>query len=97
MKLSLSVVALGKAASGEPFREVTRTLSLSVNGGLLALVANVQKEQTILVENRSTRKEQECRIAYVGPTQNGKSSVGIEFMQGAPDFWKIYFPPVTSA
>lgn len=53
VKLALSVLVQGKTASGEPFRELTRTLSLSAHGGLLALAANVLKEQTILVENEN--------------------------------------------
>jgi hypothetical protein len=96
VKLSLSVVVHGKTASGESFRELTRTLSLSAHGGLLALAANVQKEQTILVENKTTRKEQECRVAYVGPPQNGKCPVGFEFTGVVLDFWQIHFPPVIS-
>jgi len=97
VKLSLSVLVHGKTASGEVFRELARTLCLSAHGGLLALAANVQKEQTILVENKSTRKEQECRVVYVGPPQNGKCSVGVEFTSVATKFWQIYFPPAIPA
>jgi hypothetical protein len=61
---------------------------------LLALAATVQKEQTITVENKNTRKEQECRVIYVGPAQNGKWPVGIEFTRETTDFWPIYFPPL---
>jgi hypothetical protein len=82
--------------SGEPFREWTRTLSVSANGGLLALAATVEKGQTLLVENKSTRKEQECRVVYVGRGQNGKWSVGIEFTHVAADFWDIHFPPASN-
>lgn len=97
VKLSLPVLVQGKAPFAEPFRELTRTLSLSAHGGLLALVANVQNEQRILVENKHTHKEQECRIVYVGPPQNGKRLVGVEFTHAATDFWKINFPQTTSA
>ena len=97
VKLALSVLVHGKTSAGEAFRELTGTLSLSAHGGLLALAANVQKEQTILVENRNTRKEQECRVAYIGPSQNGKYLVGFEFIGAATDFWRIYFPPVISS
>lgn len=92
VKLSLPVLVQGKAPFAEPFRELTRTLSLSAHGGLLALVANVQNEQRIVVENKNTRREQECRVVYVGPVQNGKRLVGVEFTHAATDFWKIHFP-----
>jgi hypothetical protein len=88
------VLVQGKTISGEPIRELTRTLSVSAHGGLLALAATVEKGQTLLVENKNTRKKQECRVVYVGPTHNGKWSVGIEFTQVAVDFWRIYFPPL---
>jgi hypothetical protein len=96
VKLALSVSVHGKAASGEPFHELTRTLCLSAHGGLLCLVASVRKDQTILVENKSTRKEQECRVVYVGPSQNGKWPVGVEFTGEATRFWQVYFPPALS-
>jgi hypothetical protein len=96
VKLALSVSVRGKTGSGEPFHELTRTLCLSAHGGLLCLATNVQKDQTILVENKSTRKEQECRVVYVGPPQNGKWPVGVEFTGTATGFWQIYFPPVIS-
>ena len=94
VKLVLSVLVQGKTPTGEPFREFSRTLSLSAHGGLVKLAAAVQVEQTILVENKSTRKEQECRVAYVGPVHNGRCPVGFEFTDAATDFWQIYFPPI---
>jgi PilZ domain-containing protein len=97
VKLSVSVVVHGKAVSGETCRELTRTLTLSAHGGLLTLAANVQKEQTILVENKHTRKQQECRVVYVSPGQHGKWSVGVEFTREATDFWQICFPPLISS
>jgi hypothetical protein len=97
VKLALSVLVQGKTATGEPFRELSRTLSLSAHGGLVTLAAAVQKEQTILVENKSTRKEQECRVAYVGPAQNGRCPVGFEFTDAVKDFWQIHFPPIISS
>lgn len=94
LKLTLPVLVHGKTRSGESFRELTRTLSVSAHGGLLALAATIEKGQTLLVENKNTRKEQECRVVYVGPAQNGKWPVGVEFTGEATDFWRIYFPPL---
>lgn len=93
VKLSLCVVVHGKTSSGEPFREVTHTLSVSANGGLLVLAAKVEKQQTIVVENKSTRKQQECRVVYVGPPRNRNRPVGVEFTEVTTDFWQIHFPP----
>jgi hypothetical protein len=84
----------GKDIAGEPFRELTRMLSVNANGGLLALAATVQEGQTILVENRYTREEQECRVVHVGREQDDKWEVGIAFAHVAADFWRISFPPL---
>lgn len=96
LKLTVPVLVHGKAMSGEPFREITRMLSVNAHGGLLPVTASVQEGQTILVQNRSTGKEQECRVVNIGPPQAGKWAVGIEFTQVTADFWKICFPPLTS-
>jgi hypothetical protein len=86
----------GQNIFGESFREYTRMLSVNAYGGSLALAARVQKGQTILLENRNSREAQEFRVAHVGQLQDGKWTVGIEFVHAAANFWQIYFPPVTS-
>jgi hypothetical protein len=88
------VQVYGQDVFGESFREFTRMVSVSAHGGLLALAARVHKSQTILVVNRNTREEQECRVVHLGPVQDGKGTVGIEFAHAAADFWKIHFPPI---
>ena len=62
--LSVPVHVLGQDVFRESFNEFTRTLSLSAHGGSLALAAQVETGQTILVVNKSTGKEQECRAIY---------------------------------
>jgi len=94
--LFVPVWVYGKDMSGEPFRELTRTLSVDAHGGLIALVAAVQEGQTILVQNRNTREEQECRVVHVEPAEDGNWTVGIAFAHVAPDFWQISFPPPIS-
>lgn len=92
--LSFPVSVSGKNTFGEAFHEFTQVVSVSAHGGLLALGADVQKGQTLLVENKGTRKLQEFRIVYVGRAQHGKCRVGIEFVNGPADFWGIHFPEV---
>lgn len=92
--LSVPVRVHGTNVFGEPFHEFTDVISVSAHGALVALGSVVEKGQTILVENRSTREEQEFRVVYVADAQEGKYRVGIEFLHGPVDFWRIYFPPV---
>jgi hypothetical protein len=67
-------------------------LTVNAHGGSLWLAARVEKGQRILVVNMSTGEEQECRIAHVGSVQDGKWTVGIEFVEPMANFWKINFP-----
>ncbi|MGH9734359.1 MAG: PilZ domain-containing protein [Candidatus Acidiferrales bacterium] len=92
--LSFPVHVYGTNSSGDPFQERTAAISVSAHGALLTLGANVQKGQTILVENSGTRKQKEFRVVYIGSTRQGKRRVGIEFVNGPADFWGIYFPEV---
>jgi PilZ domain len=95
--LSVPVLVHGKDISSAPFRELTRTITVNANGALIALSALVEEHQTLLIENTNTRLEQECRVVHVGPSENGKWKVGIEFTHMAGGFWEIYFPPPMSA
>jgi uncharacterized DUF497 family protein len=94
--LSVPVHVLGQDVFREPFNEFTRILSLSAHGGSLALAAQVETGQTILVVNRNTGQEQECRVAHIGPLKDGKWAIGIEFTEPAEDFWRIHFPTCTA-
>lgn len=67
-------------------------LSVNAYGGSLALAARVEQGQRILLVNKNTGEERECRVANVGALQNGKWTVGIEFAEPVENFWKINFP-----
>jgi hypothetical protein len=93
--LSIRVHVLGLDVFRESFNEFTHTLSVNGNGGSLALAARVHQGQRILVVNKSTGEERECRVADVGSLKNGKWTVGIEFAEPVENFWKISFPACT--
>lgn len=78
------------------FREDTETLNVSANGTLLSLAAPVELGQTVVLMNRTTGEEQECRVAYVNPAGNGKARIALAFRQSAPHFWQVDFPPLQS-
>jgi hypothetical protein len=90
--LSVRVHVLGLNVFREAFDEFTRMLSVNAHGGLLSLAARVNQGQRILVVNKSTGEERECRVADVGSLQDGKWTVGIEFAEPVENFWKISFP-----
>ena|ERR1700693_1285315 len=75
------------------FEEETHTLIVNAHGALIALAGKVTKGQKLRVTNRATKAEQVCRVANVGPKSEGKTQIGVEFLNPSPDFWQISFPP----
>ena len=94
LALRVPVIVYGRSKAGSALREKTRMLSVSANGGMLALSAPVQRGQTILLVNEATREEQECHVVYVESRERGKAEIGIAFLRPAPNFWQVSFPPV---
>jgi hypothetical protein len=93
--LSVPVHVFGQDVFRESFNEFTRMVSVNAYGGALALAARVDKGQGILIVNKSTGEEQECRVVHVGSLKEGKWTVGIEFAEPVENFWKINFPKCT--
>ena len=75
------------------FEEETQTLIVNLHGALVVLEGKVSRGQMIHLKNRTTREEQPCRVASLGPTSGGKTQIGLEFLKPSPDFWHISFPP----
>ena len=71
-------------------------ISVNAHGGLIALAARLEKGQTVLLLNASTREEQEVRVVYVGVPKEGKWPVGVEFVLAPANFWRIQFPSPTA-
>ena len=90
--LSLPVTVSGKTFQG-PFTENAQTMVINANGALIGLKAKVAKDQTVRLKSVTHPEEQECRVIWVGPTSEGRTQCGIEFVKPIPKFWGISFPP----
>jgi len=73
--------------------EGTHTVVVSAHGGLIYLDLPVTLGQVIVVKNPETGEEQACRVAFRNKNADGKTEVGLEFVQPAPHFWRVSFPP----
>jgi hypothetical protein len=76
---------------GQPFSENAETTNVSPQGGLVALSAELERSQTLLVTNLQTDEDLACRVARLVKTEKGKTLVGVEFLQPSPHFWSIEF------
>lgn len=91
--LSVPIFVTGKSASGQDFKEETRTLVVNAHGCLISLAAPVVAGQQLRMSNKATEQTIGCRVVYVGSPQAGRAQMGIEFEKASPSFWQIDFPP----
>jgi len=90
--LSMPVVVFEPQSSQKEPIEKTRTLSVSLHGGLMTLRAAVSCGQSLLVTNPYSRVSQACRVVYVAPEKQEVRQVGFEFLEPVTNFWNISFP-----
>ena len=57
------------------------------HGALILLVAAVEIQQIIRLENLSSGEELLFRVASLGPSFMGKTQVAIELVMPTPGFW----------
>lgn len=91
LPLEFPVLISYLAENGEQSRKNGKTLSVSVNGALLALTEAVAIGQPLVLTNAKTGKEIECIVRSI-QQKNEVSHVGIEFATWSPEFWEISFP-----
>lgn len=91
--LAIPVFVYGSRESGAPFKEITQTIAVNVNGCLVALETPVVKDQPILLTNMKTNEEIASAVVTLGNVVAGKTEVGIRFAQPSPRFWGLAFPP----
>jgi hypothetical protein len=91
--IAIPVFVYGNRHGGTPFKEITQTLLVNVNGCLVELAAPVVKEQPLRITNIKTNEEMNCTVVSFGSGANGKSAVALRFSETSPRFWGLQFPP----
>lgn len=90
--LALPVIVHGQNELGEKFCVRAMTYSINQQGALLALEEPVVPGQSLLIVNENTNRSAETRVAHVRRDREGKRMVGLEFVNGDTNFWKMTFP-----
>ena len=93
LPLEFAVVVRYQAPNGEMVRSNCKTISVSVNGALLALNGTVEVGQSLQLTNVKTSQEVQCTVRSVRHNEKENiNHVGIEFSVWTPEFWEITFP-----
>jgi hypothetical protein len=93
VSIDMPVEILGQNADGRMFREETRTTVVNAHGALIVLPLAAEIKPSVLLINKKTNMEVQCRVVYRKEVEKGKAMVGIEFISPQPRFWGIAFPP----
>ncbi len=92
VSLRIPLAVRGRYPSGEDFNQKAYTLSISADGGLLALDAQLMPGQTFVLTNELTGQSVECRVTSARHGRDGKHCVGVGFVEPGANFWHMVFP-----
>jgi len=87
------VFVYGHPAGQSPFHEDAYSAVVSERGALLIMTTPVPVGEMLLLTNKVTQADQECRVAHVGPRDGPSVQVAVEFTAAAPHFWRVTVPP----
>ena len=91
--IDMPVEVFAQAVDGKVFREETRTTTVNAHGALLVLGSAIQIKPSVLLINKTTRIEVQCRVVSLKEMEKGKAELCVEFVIPQPQFWGISFPP----
>ena len=90
-RLRLSVS--GKIDNQTAFEEESYTIALNGDGGVLQLRTPVKKGQVLSLFHATTEQQAFCKVAHVGPADNGFATVRVQFLEAHSEFWNLASPP----
>jgi hypothetical protein len=91
--IDMPVMVFGQEVNGKVFSEDTRTTVVNAHGALIVFTLEVQIKPSVLLVNKISKMEAQCRVVSQKDTEKGKSELGLEFVEPQPRFWGIAFPP----
>lgn len=90
--LSVPLSVHGKNESGEKFAVQTNSQSVNRHGALFHFDQPVLVGQTLKLVNDITAQGIESRVVSVRRAKDGKTYVGVEFVNPETNFWHMVFP-----
>jgi hypothetical protein len=90
--IAINITVRGKRGD-QAFQEDTSTTVVNSAGGLMLTDLTLQHGQQITVMHKKTNEEVAAKVVFLGTGEGNRSQVGFEFLEPAPKFWRISFPP----
>lgn len=91
--VTVEIVVTGLDAQKHKFQFLTKTTSVSGNGGVILLEAPLPVGQKFQLVNEFNRKKAACRIVSVRSSRDGKLLGAFEMLCAESNFWSMAFPP----
>lgn len=88
MSMRVPVVVYGFTQKSGAFHEDTETLTVNSSGALVMLKTKLEVGDSVFLMHKSSRMEQEVRVAYLDAYSERETKVGLAFKRPLPDFWR---------
>ncbi len=86
--LHVPVVVYGFTKNSGAFHEDTETLTVNSSGALVMLKTKLELGDSVFLIHKSSRNEQEVRVAYLDAYSDRETKVGLSFKHPILDFWR---------
>src|SRR5262249_13017355 len=90
--VTIEIVVTGLDEAKHKFHFLTKTVSVSGNGGVILLEAQLPVGQKFQMVNEFTRRKAACRIVSVRSSKDGKLMGAFELLCAEHNFWSMAFP-----
>jgi hypothetical protein len=88
ISMRVPVVIYGFTKKNGAFHEDTDTLTVNSSGALVMLKTKLELGDSVFLMHKSSRMEQEVRVAYLDAYSERETKVGLAFKRPIPDFWR---------
>jgi hypothetical protein len=89
----IPVFIYGHTQADAPFHEEAYSAVANDCGALLMMTTTVPVGEKLLLTNKVTQVEQECRVVGIGRRDGPSVEIAIEFTGPAPQFWRVIAGP----
>jgi hypothetical protein len=90
--VTIEIVVTGLDDQKHKFQFLTKTTSVSGNGGVILLDAPLPVGQKFQLVNEFNRRKAACRIVSVRSSKDGKLLGAFEMLCAEANFWSMAFP-----